>query len=124
MKKFSASSRKLRYGGVTAVLTAVIIAAVILVNVIFSALANRFLWYVDMTPELLYSVSDECYDLIGKIDANDDTDTPIEMVEKFRKENDKYNADAKKENADIAKIKQRISANTRVLILYSSIGMC
>ena len=104
MKLKASTGRKLRYGGTSVALTAVIIAVVIILNVLFSLLVQRYGLYVDLTPDLHFTISDECYDLIGKIDANDDTDTPIEMVEKFRKENDKYNADAKKENADIAKL--------------------
>ena len=92
MKKNSASSRKLRYGGVTAALTVTVLAVVILVNVIFSAFANRFLWYVDMTPDLLYSVSDECYDLLRNGDEKfANSSSPIEMVDKIRAENKAYN---------------------------------
>ena len=45
----------MRYGGVTVALTALIIAAVVIVNVIFSALSQRFLWYVDMTPDRCFT---------------------------------------------------------------------
>ena len=58
MKIKASNSRKLRYGGVSAVLTALIIAVVIIANIIFSALAHRFLWYTDLTPKLLFSLSD------------------------------------------------------------------
>ena len=45
MKNKAALARKLRYGGVTAVLTAAIIAIVIIINVMFTALAHKKLWY-------------------------------------------------------------------------------
>ena len=93
MRKNSVNSRKLRYGGVTAALTALIIAVIILVNVIFSALSTKFLWYVDMTPELLYTISDECIDLIRNGDEKFDSASPIEMVDKAREENKAYNAE-------------------------------
>ena len=44
-------SRRFRYGGAAFALTAVIIAAVILFNWLFSALAQKLLWYTDLTPE-------------------------------------------------------------------------
>ena len=37
--------------------TALVIAAVILFNVVFSMLASKYLWYIDMTREGLYTVS-------------------------------------------------------------------
>ena len=91
MKLKASTGRKLRYGGTSLALTALIIAAVIIVNVIFSLCVQRFTWYLDLTPELKFTISEECYDLIGKIDADDKTDTPVEMVKKFREENKEYN---------------------------------
>lgn len=92
MKLKASTGRKLRYGGTSVALTALIIAAVIIVNVIFSLCVERFTWYVDLTPELKFTISDDCYDLIGKV-ADDGVDSPIEMVKKFRAENKKYNSD-------------------------------
>lgn len=88
----ASTGRKLKYGSTSIALTALIIAAVIIVNVIFSLLTQRFTWYLDLTPELKFTISDECYDLIGGED-DPDIDSPIEMVKKFREENKKYNAD-------------------------------
>ena len=94
MKMKASTSRKLRYGGVTAALTILIIAAVILVNVIFSALSQKFLWYVDLTPDRLFTLSDECIDLIRN---GDDTfansSSPVEMVKKIREENRVFNVE-------------------------------
>ena len=42
-------SKKFRYGSVSVALVAVIIAAVILVNAIFTALSEKYLWYIDLT---------------------------------------------------------------------------
>ena len=70
----------------SAVLTALIIAVIIIANVIFSALTQKFLWYVDLTPELLYSLSDEAIDLIENGDDKFDSLSPIEMVDKIREE--------------------------------------
>ncbi len=89
MKKMNAStSRKLRYGGVSAILTALIIAAIIIINVIFGALAQKFMWYADLTPDLMFTVSDECISLLrdGDTKFKDSTKSPIQMVDEIRAE--------------------------------------
>lgn len=54
------NSKNFRYGSMAVVYTAVVIIAVILLNVVVSALGDSFynLFYVDMTPEQLYEISD------------------------------------------------------------------
>ena len=64
MKKFSLNSRKVRYGGVTAALTAFVVAIVIVANIAISTIGARFNWYTDMTPHFLFTLSDACIDLI------------------------------------------------------------
>ena len=91
MKIKASTGRKLRYGGMSLALTALIIAVVVIVNVIFSALARKFMWYGDLTPELLYTVSDTALDIIEKGDDEFDTQSPIERVDEIRAENKKYN---------------------------------
>ena len=87
MKIKAETGKKLRYGGMSAVLTALIIAVVIIVNVIFSALAQKLRWYTDLTPEPLYTLSVECLDIIANGDAKfEESTSPIEMVDKIRAE--------------------------------------
>jgi hypothetical protein len=93
MKLKASTGRKLRYGGTSVAITALVIAAIIIVNVVFSLLTERFRWYADLTPDLHFTISDECFDLIAESDEADDEDSPIEMLDKFRAENKKYNAD-------------------------------
>ena len=62
--KIKISGKKLRYGGLSIGLTAVIVAAVVLMNVLFYALASNNRWYIDMTSEALFTLSDECRSLI------------------------------------------------------------
>lgn len=84
MKMNTLNSRKLRYGGVTAILTALIVAAVIVFNVIFSALSQKFLWYTDLTPDKLFTVSQNCYDLIRNGDAGfEESTSPVEKIEEI-----------------------------------------
>lgn len=52
----------MRYGSMTVYLTVALIAALVLFNAIFSALAKYYTWYIDMTPEQLYSITDVCRD--------------------------------------------------------------
>ena len=60
MKGGSTMSRSFRYGSVSTILSIVLIASIVLVNIIFSMLAQKFNWYYDMTAKKLFSLSDEC----------------------------------------------------------------
>ena len=90
MKMKTSTGRKLRYGGTSVAITALIIAVVIILNAIMTLLTKRFMWYGDMTPDLHFTISDECYDLIGEV-KDDEINTPVEMIDKFRAENKTYN---------------------------------
>ena len=89
----TSTSRKLRYGGTSLAITALIIAVVIIINAIMTLLTQRFMWYGDMTPDLHFTISEECFDLIGAVSNEDDINSPIEMIDKFRAENKAYNAE-------------------------------
>ena len=93
MKMKASTGRKMRYGGTSVALTALIIAVVIIINAIMTLLTQRFMWYGDMTPDLHFTISKECFDLIGKVDDSDNTNSPVEMLDKFRAENKAYNAE-------------------------------
>ena len=85
MKMNTGMGRKLRYGGVTAALTAAIIAIVIIVNVIFSALSQKLLWYSDLTPELFFTLSENCITLMKEGDTSFEKSTsPIKKIDEFR----------------------------------------
>lgn len=95
MKMKTGLGRKLRYGGVTAVLTAAIIAIVIIVNVIFSALAQKHLWYTDLTPELFFTLSENCITLMKEGDsAFEKSTSPIKKIDEYREAAKKENPDA------------------------------
>lgn len=80
MKK--ANARKFRYGGAAIALTVAFIAAVILVNAVFSALSTRFGLYADMTKSGYYGISDATRDLLA--DVADDIEiifcTPLDKL--------------------------------------------
>lgn len=58
-------NKKFKHGSVSVALVIVIIAAVILVNAIFTALARKNLWYIDMTPDEMYTLSDGAKKLLA-----------------------------------------------------------
>ena len=62
MKNF----RKLRYGGVAVALTVLIVALIIVANVVFTSLAMKNMWYVDMTQNQIYTLSQQCLDTVKK----------------------------------------------------------
>lgn len=63
--KLNLNRKKLRFGGMAVALTAFIIAAVVLFNVLFFILMPDSFKYIDMTSEGLFTLSDECRDLIN-----------------------------------------------------------
>ena len=67
MKTNLIHTRKFKHGSVSVMLTVLILAAVVILNVIASALAARYSWmYMDMTAEGLYTLSDQCISLLDK----------------------------------------------------------
>ena len=78
------NGKKLRYGSSSAILTAAIVATAVLLNVCVSALSGIASWmYLDMTAEDMYTVSDECFELL-------ETEA-ITMVDEIRAYNKEYN---------------------------------
>lgn len=57
-------SRKFRYGSVSVMMTALIVAAVIMLNAGISALSNKFGWYTDMTKKNLYTLTEAAETLL------------------------------------------------------------
>ena len=67
MRKNFLNSRKLKYGAVGGAFTAAFIAIVVIFNVIFSALASHYMWYVDMTDKQLFTLSEASYDIMSDV---------------------------------------------------------
>ena len=61
----TATSRRLRYGSLSVVLTICVIAVIVMTNVIFQTLASRYSWYVDMTSSGTFTLSDDCRDYVA-----------------------------------------------------------
>lgn len=61
------SGKKLKYGTISTVLTIAFIAIVVIFNIVFSALAGKYGWLIDMTKERVYSLSDEAKSIMSDI---------------------------------------------------------
>lgn len=61
-------NKKFKYGAAAVAFTCVIVAAVILFNVVFSAVADKYLWSVDMTSTQLFTLSDATHELLKDVD--------------------------------------------------------
>lgn len=61
-------NRRTKYGTVATVTTILVTAIIILVNVVFSVLTNRFQWVSDMTVGDMYQISDESIEYLKSVD--------------------------------------------------------
>lgn len=64
MRKRIIRSRRARYGGMTVLLTVLLVAVVVLTNVLIGTLAQRYSWYTPMTGTADYRVTETCYSLL------------------------------------------------------------
>ena len=71
-KKHRGVSRKFRYGTLSTVLTLVVVAAVVLVNVVASLLNDRFPLNLDLTSDKLFTLSEESRQVAQSIDTDID----------------------------------------------------
>ena len=90
MRKNMLRSRKFRYGGLSVGLTALIIAIVLMLNAGLTALSDRYGLYIDMTYRELYTLSDDCRELLA------------ENFEQTAKEREDFNANLPAYNLSIA----------------------
>ena len=61
-------SRSFKRGSLSAALTVIVIAAVIVLNIIVTALAQKYYWYIDMTKDNVFKLTDEALAVIDGID--------------------------------------------------------
>ena len=97
-----AHTKKFRHGSVSLALTVIVIAAVILINAIFGALSEKFLWYIDMTPEPRFTLSEEAKVYLNEMDAAKEV-TILLCDEKFAWEADTLQLEVLKTALDIEK---------------------
>ncbi len=63
-------SRKFKYGSVATAFTVAFIAIVVIFNIIFTALAGKYMWYIDMTEEQLFTLSEEAKEIMSDIKSD------------------------------------------------------
>ena len=63
--------RKGTHGSLAILLTAIVVAAVILLNVGFYAFATKNRWYIDMTKDKLFTLSDEVKEILEPVTADE-----------------------------------------------------
>ena len=61
-------TKSFRYGSTATAFTAAFIAFVLVFNIIFTALANRYMWYIDMTNEEIFTLCDATKELLADVD--------------------------------------------------------
>ncbi len=61
--------RKLKYGTTAVILTAVVVAAVVIVNVIYSSFAYNNNWYIDLTENKVYGLTDAGREILDEIES-------------------------------------------------------
>ena len=79
MRKHFIRNRKVRFGGIAAVLTALVIAVTVLANAIFSTLADRYGWHSSMLTPVNYDVTDGCYTLLDGF-FEEHSDAKVEII--------------------------------------------
>lgn len=67
MRNSFTKSRKFRYGSMATAFTIGFIAIVVIFNIIFTALASKYSWYIDMTEEQVFTLSDEAKEIMSDI---------------------------------------------------------
>jgi hypothetical protein len=82
-------SRKFKYGSVATGLTVAFVAVVVIVNIIFSLLADAYSWKLDMTSYDLYSISSSTKQIVNALTKEDTIELTVmyneeEYPEQFR----------------------------------------
>ena len=84
MKRNLIRNKRVRYGGITVLLTVLVIAALVLANTLFGKLANRYGWYTDLRGKQSYAVSEQCYQVLGALLESTARDTgkaePVDII--------------------------------------------
>ncbi len=78
MKKHFIRNRKVRYGGITAILTVLIVTVTLLANAVFETLASRYSWYTSLNRSFSFEVSENTYTYLEEVfSASPESDIEI-----------------------------------------------
>ena len=61
-------TKHFRYGSAATAFTCAFIAVVIIFNIVFTALAGKYMWYIDMTNEEVFTLSEATKELLADVD--------------------------------------------------------
>ena len=107
MKKKLFRGRTLKHGSVSLALTVFIVVSAIILNVAATMLSNKYSWmYLDMTSEQLFTLSDDCIDLMDRSFVK-----IIENREGMNKELPKTNHGIAEENIETARLNITLAQN-------------
>ena len=88
----------MKHGVISVAITAGVLAAVILFNILFSFLSNKFLWVIDTTPSELVTISDYSRELLSAIDEEENEITIYFLADPDELENYELSGHTKGEN--------------------------
>lgn len=66
--------RRLKYGSFAVAITAAVVALVVVINAIFTALATKNMWYIDMTERDLYTPNESAMSLLEAYRGSEELD--------------------------------------------------
>ncbi len=66
MRNHFIRDKRVRFGSITVLLIVLVIAVTVLVNAVFGALANRYLWYSYMNGYGAFEVTEDCYAILAE----------------------------------------------------------
>ena len=119
MSKRIIRDRRARYGGMTVLLTVLLLTVVVLFNSLFTTLAERYSWYVSLNRTPQYPVTESCYTLLGSVLENGDE--KIEIIFCDTEKNLQTDATAKYVYENAKSIAERFS--DRISISYHNIWL-
>ncbi len=93
-------NKRLKHGAISVAITALVLVAVILFNIVFSLLANRFLWVIDTSPNDLIKISDYSRTLLDGIDKDENDITIYFLADPDELENYELYGHQKGENSN------------------------
>ena len=67
MKTSLLKSKKFRYGASGTALTVAFIAVVVILNIIITALGTKYMWFVDMTEEKIFTLSENAKEILSDV---------------------------------------------------------
>lgn len=74
------NTKKLKYGTAAAVITVIVIVLVVLLNVIISALGERYNMKFDLTPNSNFEISSDTTDYLAKLNENVEITTTVDEM--------------------------------------------